>query len=216
MNNHEPPAHLVSCLLCCCAAKTTSSHLSTCICDRESRSPKPSFSAILHRERVNNIFGKRSSLLLTCFFKFFTTVHLPLCRTRAKGRHLQRELCQHDRCLHLIVVVQEPQVTYGSFSQIMSYIFNLLICVGMIFLDSLLQYLLFIVMIDLSRNCGNIATLIWNALVMFIIYPLIKIKLKMLIFPTIQKPYYRHFSFMDGFIDALRPTPFTGANFKRW
>jgi hypothetical protein len=25
-----------------------------------------------------------------------------------------------------------------------------------------------------------------------------------------------HFSFMAGFVDALRPTPFTGANFKRW
>jgi hypothetical protein len=50
---------------------------------------------------------------------------------------------------------------------------------------------------------------------MFMIYPWIKIKLKVLIFPTIQKPYYRHFSFMTGFVDALRPTPFTGVNFKR-
>jgi hypothetical protein len=25
-----------------------------------------------------------------------------------------------------------------------------------------------------------------------------------------------HFSFMAGFFDALSPTPFTGANFKRW
>jgi hypothetical protein len=25
-----------------------------------------------------------------------------------------------------------------------------------------------------------------------------------------------HFSFMARFVDALRPTPFTGANFKRW
>jgi hypothetical protein len=41
-------------------------------------------------------------------------------------------------------------------------------------------------------------------------------KLKVLIFPTIQKPYCRHFSFMAGFVDALRPTPFTCVNFKRW
>jgi hypothetical protein len=46
--------------------------------------------------------------------------------------------------------------------------------------------------------------------------PWIKIKLKVLIFPTIQKLYCRHFSFMAGFVDALRPTSFTGVNFKRW
>jgi hypothetical protein len=37
-----------------------------------------------------------------------------------------------------------------------------------------------------------------------------------LIYPTVQKSYCRHFSFMAGFAKALRPTPFTGANFKRW
>jgi hypothetical protein len=36
-----------------------------------------------------------------------------------------------------------------------------------------------------------------------------------LFFPTIQKPYCRHFSFMVGFVDALRLTSFTGTNFKR-
>jgi hypothetical protein len=92
----------------------------------------------------------------------------------------------------------------------------MLICLGMILLNNLLQYLLFIAMIDLSRTYGTTATLICNALVMFMIYPWIKMKLKVLIFPTIQKPYCRHFSFMAGFVDALRPTPFTGANFKRW
>jgi hypothetical protein len=98
----------------------------------------------------------------------------------------------------------------------MSYIFNMLICIGMILLDNLLQCLLFIDMIDLSRTYGTVASLICYALVKFKIYPWIKIKLKVLIFPTIQKPYSRHFSVMAGFIDALRPTPFTGANFKRW
>jgi hypothetical protein len=48
------------------------------------------------------------------------------------------------------------------------------------------------------------------------IYPWIKIKLKVLIFSTTQKPYSGHFSFMAGFVDALKPAPFTGANFKRW
>jgi hypothetical protein len=51
---------------------------------------------------------------------------------------------------------------------------------------------------------------------MFIIYSWIKIKLKVLIYLSIQKPYSSHFSFMAGFIYALRPTSFTGANFKRW
>jgi hypothetical protein len=92
----------------------------------------------------------------------------------------------------------------------------MLIYVCIILLDNLLQYLMFTVVIDLSRTCGTTVTLICNALVMFMIYPWIKIKLKVLIFSTIQKPYYRHFSFMAGFIDALRHTPFTGANFKRW
>jgi hypothetical protein len=104
---------------------------------------------------------------------------------------------------------------YSFCSQIMSYIFNVLIYVGIILLDNLLQCLLFIAMIDLSRTYGTTASLICYALVLFMIYPWIKIKLKVLIFPTIQKPYCRHFSFMAGFVDALRPTPFTGANFKR-
>jgi hypothetical protein len=73
----------------------------------------------------------------------------------------------------------------------------------MILLDNLLQYLLFIAIIDLSITCGSTASLICTALVMFIIYPWIKIKLKVLIFPTFQKHYCRHFSSMAGFIDAL-------------
>jgi hypothetical protein len=48
------------------------------------------------------------------------------------------------------------------------------------------------------------------------IYPCLKEKLKVLIFLTIQKPYCSHFSFMAGFVDALRPTTFTGVNFKKW
>jgi hypothetical protein len=89
-----------------------------------------------------------------------------------------------------------------------------MICVGMIMLD-LLQCLICIVVIDLSNTFDSIVILICNSLVMFMIYFWIKIKLKVLLFPTIQKPYCRHFSFMAGFVDALRPTPFTGVHFKR-
>jgi hypothetical protein len=94
----------------------------------------------------------------------------------------------------------------------MSYILNMLICLCVILLDNMLQYLLFITMIDLSRTCDSTASLICNALVMFMIYPLIKIKLKVLIFSTIQKSYCRHFSFMIGFVDTLKHAPFTSAN----
>jgi hypothetical protein len=102
---------------------------------------------------------------------------LPLRRTCAEGRRLQRELRQAKHRL-------QPNVTYGFSAQNMSYILNMLICVGMILLDNLLQYLLFIAMIYLSRTCDNTASLICYALVMFKIYPWIKIKLKVLIFPT--------------------------------
>jgi hypothetical protein len=105
---------------------------------------------------------------------------------------------------------------YGFSSQVMSYILNQLIYVDLILLDNVLQCLLFIIMIDLSRTYDNTDILICNALVMFIIYPWIKIKPKALIFSTIQKPYCRHFCFMAEFIDVLKPVPFTGANFERW
>jgi hypothetical protein len=119
---------------------------------------------------MNKVFGKRSSRLLARFVKFFTTAHLPLHRSRAEGRRLQRELHQADHRLHPVVIVKEPQVIYGSCSQIMSYIFNMLICVGMILLDNLLQCFLFIAMIDLSRTCGTTTSLIYYILLMFMIY----------------------------------------------
>jgi hypothetical protein len=62
----------------------------------------------------------------------------------------------------------------------------MLISVDMMLLDNLLQCLLFIAMIDPPRTCDNTVILICNALVMFMIYHWIKIKLNVLIFPTIQ------------------------------
>jgi hypothetical protein len=75
---------------------------------------------------------------------------------------------------------------------------------------------MFIAMIDLSRIYVTATSLICFALVMFMIYSWIKIKLKVQIYLSIQKLYCRHFNFMAVFVDALRPTPFTGTNFKRW
>jgi hypothetical protein len=73
------------------------------------------------------VFGKRFSQLLARFFKFFITTRLPLHRTCTKGRCFQCELRQDGRHLHSIVIVKEPQVTYGFSFQIMSYILNMLI-----------------------------------------------------------------------------------------
>jgi hypothetical protein len=86
----------------------------------------------------------------------------------------------------------------------MSYIFNMLICVGMILLDNLLQCFLFIAIIDLSRTCDTANSLICYALVMFMIYSWIKIKLKVLIYLSIQKAKdeCQHESFIEVFIVA--------------
>jgi hypothetical protein len=84
----------------------------------------------------------------------------------------------------------------------------------MILLD-LLQCLFCIVVIDLFSTFVSNVVLFCNSLVMFVIYFWIKIKLKVILFPTIQKLYCSHFSFMAGFVDALRPL-FIGMHFKRW
>jgi hypothetical protein len=112
----------------------------------------------------------RSSRLLARFVRFFTTARLPLRRSHGEGRHLQHELRQADCHLHPVVIVKKPQVTYDFYSQIMSYIFNMLIYVCIILIDNLLQCFLFIGMIDLSKTYGTITSLICNALVMLMIY----------------------------------------------
>jgi hypothetical protein len=63
---------------------------------------------VLHRERVNKVFGKRSSRLLARFVKFFTTAHLPFRQSRAEGHRLQRKLCHADHRLHPVVIIKEP------------------------------------------------------------------------------------------------------------
>jgi hypothetical protein len=110
---------------------------------------------------------------------------LSLHWTRVKGHHLQCELRQAQRRLHPIIIIKESQVIYNFSSQIISYILNMFIYVGMILLDNLLQYLLFIDVIDLHRTCDSTVILICIVLVMFMIYFLIKIKLKILIFSTV-------------------------------
>ena len=49
---------------------------------------------------------------------------------------------------------------------------------------------------------------------MLAVYSWISLIGKMLIFPTIQKPYFRLFS-IQGFAATLKPEKFTGTHFKR-
>jgi hypothetical protein len=63
---------------------------------------------------------------------------------------------------------------YGFFSQIVFYLLDMFICVGMILLDNLLQYLLFIVVIDIFRTYDSTTSLICIILLMFMIYSWIK------------------------------------------
>lgn len=50
---------------------------------------------------------------------------------------------------------------------------------------------------------------------MLTVYSWIRLVEKVLIFSTIQNPYFRHFS-THGFVAALKPEKFTGMHFKRW
>jgi hypothetical protein len=136
MNNHDPPPHLGFCLLRCCATKATSSRSLTCICDRESSSLKPSFSMILHRERGNKAFGKRSTRLLDRFSKFILTACLPLHRSHGESCRINCELRQSMCSLQKSTIIKEDMYVLNF--PIMSYILNILTCVGIILLDSLL------------------------------------------------------------------------------
>jgi hypothetical protein len=73
---------------------------------------------------------------------------------------IYHELRQFARGLQETTTIEK--VTYILHSRILPYI---LICVGMILLDNLWQYFMFIDMIDLSRTCESTIALICNSLV---------------------------------------------------
>ena len=85
---------------------------------------------------------------------------------------------------------------YDLLSQIMSSILAIMICCSLIILDSMVESVLLLVVIDLCRSTVDLSSLICYLSIIFMIYFWIKIKLKVLIYPTIQKTYSRHFSFM--------------------
>jgi hypothetical protein len=143
-------------------------------------SPEPLSSAIMHWERVNKVFGKRFMRLLDRFFKFVITARLPH-RQMCDGRRHQQ--CTIQCPLHS-TIVKEDEESFVLFSQIMFHILNMMICIDMILLDNQLQCLICIVIIDLSNTYVSTAALICNLLVMSMSYSWIKLKLKVLLFPT--------------------------------
>ena len=63
---------------------------------------------------------------------------------------------------------------------------------------------------------NRMASFITTTLVMlYLVFLLIKSLGKLLIFPTIQKPYYRQFT-PSGFAASMRPPMFEGIHYKRW
>src|SRR4051812_27258180 len=51
--------------------------------------------------------------------------------------------------------------------------------------------------------------------ILYLVFLLIKSFGKLLIFPTIQKPYYRQFT-PSGFAASMRPPMVEGIHYKRW
>jgi hypothetical protein len=113
--------------------------------------------------------------------------HLPLCWAHTDHCHLQCTIIQNERRLLASTVIKEQEALYVLFLTIMSFIMNLMICVGMILLY-LLQCLFNIVVIDLFSTSDSVVVSFFNSLVIFMIYFWIKIKLKVLLFPTIATP----------------------------
>jgi hypothetical protein len=91
--------------------------------------------------------------VLDHYIKFIITARLPLHRARVDRRHLQGAVNQTERRLHNSITVKEEEALYILFSQVIPYILSMMIYIDMIVLDNFLQYLIYIVMIDLSSAC---------------------------------------------------------------
>jgi hypothetical protein len=213
MKFYGPPTHLGSHLHSCCASKITSYHRRAFVTGRAVIRNHHSQWFCTGRGQIRILVSDLHDCSIR-FSKFIITAHLPL--------RIYHELHQSTCGLQESIAGQEDTYVLNSwimsyiYSQIMSYILNMFIYVGMILVDNLLQYFMFIIVIYLSSTLNNTVFLICKSLFTFMIYLWIKIKLKTLTFPTIQKSYFSHFSLMAGFVDALRPVPFTSMHFKRW
>jgi hypothetical protein len=147
MNNHELPTLLSFRLLHYYATKTISSRSSMYICNWESGSLKSSSSSILHWERANKVFGKRSSRLLNPLHQ---TLHHGSSTSSSIARGASSHLPRTSSvCAWSLGIYCCWEVTLVYNLRIISYILNMLIIVDMILLDNLLQCFLFIIVIDL-------------------------------------------------------------------
>jgi hypothetical protein len=133
--------------------------------------------------------------------------HLPPRQWGATRRRQARGGVDRRRRL-LYPVIPVSLETYGFLSLTMSFISSM-IWLGLILL---LQYFILNHLISMFTYVH----FLYAIFVMVMIYLWINLKLKLLFIPSIQKPYYRNFSFMAGFVDALRPEKFCGEHFKRW
>jgi hypothetical protein len=138
-----------------------------------------SSSAILHRERPNKVFGKRSARLLerfhiAVFYVLVATACLPPRQWGAtRRRQARRGADRRRRLLYLVIPVR--QETYGFLSLTMSFIPSM-ICLGLILL---LQYFILNHMMSMFRY----VRFLYAIFVMVMIYLQIKLKLKLLFFP---------------------------------
>jgi hypothetical protein len=154
--------------------------------DWESRSPEPSFLVILHREGANKVFGKHSTWLLL-------EVHYHHTSTTSSGARRPSHclLCAvaQTKRFHLNpIVIKEEESSYVLFSNHPLHTAYVLICICMILLDNLLQWIICIVMIDLPSSYNYNVVLICKSLVMFMSYFWIKKKLKVLLLPRAFDP----------------------------
>ena len=92
-----------------------------------------------------------------------------------------------------------------------SYMQLHLVSVLDVFSSSSYMQMLFTFSLSDCMTCFISAILV----MLYLVFPLAKLFGKLLIFPTIQKPYYRQFT-SNGFAASMRPPMFEGIHYKRW
>jgi hypothetical protein len=139
-----------------------------------------SSSAILHRERANKVFGKRSARLLERFH--ITVLYILVATARLPPRQWGVTRCRQlrggaDHCRHhLCLVIPVTQNTYGFLSLTMLFIPSM-IWLGLILL---LQYFILNYVMSMFRSIH----FLYAIFIMVMIYLRINLKLKLLLFPT--------------------------------
>ena len=92
-----------------------------------------------------------------------------------------------------------------------SYMQPHLVSVLDVFTSSSYMQMLFTFSLTDCMTCFISAILV----MLYLVFLLAKLFGKLLIFPTIQKPYYRQFTPSD-FVASMRPPMFEGIHYKRW